>query len=96
MPRTGWPCMTFGWTDGCRRKRQGARRRWTATAVEDSLRRLGTDTIDLYESHDPDPATPIEETLGALDQLVAQGKVREIGRSNFSGEQIDEAAHVAA
>ena len=77
-------------------ERQGASARWIATAVEDSLRRLGTDTIDLYQLHHPDPATPIEETLGALDQLVGQGKVREIGCSNFSGEQIDDAAHVAA
>jgi aryl-alcohol dehydrogenase-like predicted oxidoreductase len=62
-----------------------------AEAVEGSLRRLGTDRIDLYQQHGPDPAVPIEETLTALDRLVRDGKVREIGNSNFSGEQIDEA-----
>jgi aryl-alcohol dehydrogenase-like predicted oxidoreductase len=64
-------------------------------AVEGSLRRLGTDRIDLYQQHGPDPNVPIEETLGALDQLVQAGKVREIGNSNFSGEQIDEAEGVS-
>jgi len=69
----------------------GASARWVAEAVEGSLRRLGTDRIDLYQQHGPDPNVPIEETLGALDQLVRAGKVRETGNSNFSGEQIDEA-----
>ncbi len=69
----------------------GASARWVAEAVEGSLRRLGTDRIDLYQQHGPDPNVPIEETLEALDQLVRAGKVREIGNSNFSGEQIDEA-----
>ncbi len=54
-------------------------------AVEQSLRRLRTDYIDLYQIHTPDPATPIEETLTALGDLVAEGKVRYIGHSNFSG-----------
>jgi aryl-alcohol dehydrogenase-like predicted oxidoreductase len=75
---------------------KGASARWIAAAVEDSLRRLQTDRIDLYQLHFPDPTTPIEETLGALDRLVRDGKVREIGCSNFSAEQIDEAASIAA
>jgi aryl-alcohol dehydrogenase-like predicted oxidoreductase len=73
----------------------GASARWVAEAVEGSLRRLGTDRIDLYQQHGPDPNVPIEETLEALDRLVRAGKVREIGNSNFSGEQIDEAASVS-
>ena len=66
----------------------GASRRWIVQAVEDSLRRLGTDRIDLYQLHAPDAETPIEETLAALDDLVKAGKVREIGNSNFDGAQI--------
>jgi aryl-alcohol dehydrogenase-like predicted oxidoreductase len=73
----------------------GASPRWIRQAVEDSLRRLGTDRIDLYQLHRPDPEVPIAETLGALDDLVRAGKVREIGHSNFSGEQVDEAEQVA-
>jgi aryl-alcohol dehydrogenase-like predicted oxidoreductase len=73
----------------------GASARWVAEAVEGSLRRLGTDRIDLYQQHGPDPNVPIEETLEALDRLVRDGKVREIGNSNFSGAQIDEAEAVA-
>ena len=57
-------------------------------AAEDSLRRLGTDRIDLYQLHQPDPTVPIADTLGALDELVRAGKVREIGCSNFSAEQL--------
>ncbi|HEX5096241.1 MAG TPA: aldo/keto reductase [Acidimicrobiia bacterium] len=72
-------------------ERKGAAPAYIARAVEDSLCRLGTDRIDLYQLHAPDPATPIEETLGALDELVRAGKVREIGCSNFSAEQIEEA-----
>jgi aryl-alcohol dehydrogenase-like predicted oxidoreductase len=64
-------------------------------AVEHSLRRLRTDYIDLYQIHTPDPVTPIEETLSALGELVAEGKVRYIGHSNFSGWQIAEAAAAA-
>ncbi|HET6953260.1 MAG TPA: aldo/keto reductase, partial [Acidimicrobiales bacterium] len=75
---------------------RGAGARWVAAAVEGSLRRLGTDRIDLYQQHVPDPAVPIEETLGALDALVQAGKVREIGNSNFSSSQIDAAAEVSA
>jgi aryl-alcohol dehydrogenase-like predicted oxidoreductase len=73
----------------------GAGARWVAEAVEGSLRRLGTDRIDLYQQHAPDPNVPIDETLQALDRLVRDGKVREIGNSNFSGEQIDEAESVS-
>jgi aryl-alcohol dehydrogenase-like predicted oxidoreductase len=65
-------------------------------AVTESLRRLQTDHIDLYQLHTPDPVTPIEETLAALDELVTEGKVRYIGHSNFSGWQIADAAHLAA
>ena len=64
-------------------------------AVERSLRRLRTDYIDLYQIHMPDPATPIEETLAALSDLVTQGKVRYIGHSNFAGWQLAEAAGAA-
>jgi aryl-alcohol dehydrogenase-like predicted oxidoreductase len=64
-------------------------------AAEASLRRLQTDRIDLYQYHRPDAATPIEETLGTLDELVDEGKVREIGCSNFSAAQLAEAAEVA-
>ena len=60
-------------------------------AVDDSLLRLGTDRIDLYQLHTPDPQVPIEETLGALDELVKAGKVREVGCSNFSAGQLREA-----
>lgn len=74
----------------------GARgsRRYIVRAVEASLRRLGTDWIDLYQFHTPDPLTPIEETLGALDDLVTSGKVRYIGHSNRAGWQIAEAEFV--
>jgi aryl-alcohol dehydrogenase-like predicted oxidoreductase len=66
--------------------------RW---AVEQSLRRLGTDRIDLYQMHAPDPATPIEETLEALAELVEEGKVGHIGSSNFDVGQLEEADRVA-
>ncbi|MDN3937073.1 aldo/keto reductase [Arthrobacter sp. YD4] len=74
----------------------GARgsRRYIIRAVEASLRRLGTDWIDLYQFHTPDPHTPIEETLDALNELVASGKVRYIGHSNRAGWQIAEAEYV--
>src|SRR5215212_4874972 len=64
--------------------RRGAKPDYVKQAVEASLRRLKTDYIDLYQLHQPDPETPIEDTLAALDQLVREGKVREIGCSNFS------------
>ncbi len=66
-------------------------RRYIRTAVEASLRRLGTDWIDLYQLHRPDPVTPIDETLAALDELVREGKVRYVGSSNFSGWQVVDA-----
>lgn len=69
----------------------GAARRYIIEAVEASLKRLQTDWIDLYQQHDPDPRTPIEETLRALDDLIRQGKVRYIGNSNFAGWQIADA-----
>ena len=69
-------------------QRQGARPDYVRQAVEDSLRRLGTDRIDLYQLHTPDPDVPIEDTLSALDELVRAGKVREIGCSNFSVDQL--------
>jgi len=71
--------------------RKGAHPDYVRHAVEDSLRRLGTDHIDLYQLHIPDPTVPIADTLGALDELVRAGKVREIGCSNFSAAQIGEA-----
>lgn len=71
--------------------RHGARPEYVRQAAEDSLRRLGTDHIDLYQIHQPDPNTPIADTLGALDELVQEGKVREIGCSNFTAAQIREA-----
>lgn len=74
---------------------QGGSRRWIMQAVEGSLRRLGTDYIDLYQMHRADDAVPIEETLRALDDLVRQGKVRYVGCSNFAAWQISEAAWTA-
>jgi aryl-alcohol dehydrogenase-like predicted oxidoreductase len=71
----------------------GARgsRRYVRTAVESSLRRLGTDYIDLYQIHSPDPVTPREETLAALTELVREGKVRYLGSSNYAGWQVIDA-----
>jgi len=69
----------------------GASSAYIRTAVEDSLSRLGTDRIDLYQLHVPDQKTPLPETLGTLGELVAEGKVREIGCSNFSADQLREA-----
>ncbi len=73
----------------------GGSRKYIVQACEDSLRRLGTDYIDLYQIHNPDPRTPIEETLRALDDLVRSGKVRYIGHSNFASWQTVEAHYVA-
>ncbi|MEU7560246.1 aldo/keto reductase [Streptomyces eurythermus] len=70
---------------------RGGSRRWIIRAVENSLRRLGTDHIDLYQVHRPSPDTDVSETLGALTDLVRQGKVRYIGSSSYSGSQIVEA-----
>ncbi|MEO8224015.1 MAG: aldo/keto reductase, partial [Gammaproteobacteria bacterium] len=71
---------------------RGGSRRWIMAAVEGSLRRLGSDYIDLYQMHIADPAVPIEETLRALDDLVHQGKVRYLGCSNYAAWQIGDAA----
>src|SRR3954447_20854348 len=78
---------------GINGKDYGARgsRGYIVRAVEASLRRLGTDHIDLYQMHTPDPATPIDETLSALNDLVRTGKVRYLGNSNFAGWQIADA-----
>jgi aryl-alcohol dehydrogenase-like predicted oxidoreductase len=70
----------------------GATPAYARTSLEASLRRLGTDHVDLYQLHYPDPKTPIAETLGALGELVAEGKVREIGCSNFDAAMLEEAA----
>ena len=76
-------------------EKKGASRRYIMAAVEASLKRLKTDWIDLYQVHRPDPLTPIEETLRALDDLVRAGKVRYIGCSNFSAAQMVEAQWTA-
>jgi len=74
--------------------KEGAQPAYIRQAAEDSLRRLGTDHIDLYQIHKPDTSTPIADTLGALDQLVKAGQVREIGCSNFSAAHLREASEV--
>jgi aryl-alcohol dehydrogenase-like predicted oxidoreductase len=74
---------------------EGLSRRWIIQACEQSLRRLQTDYIDLYQAHQWDPATPIEETLSAFDSLVRAGKVRYIGVSNFTGWQLERSLQVA-
>jgi aryl-alcohol dehydrogenase-like predicted oxidoreductase len=76
-------------------RRQGGSRRYVLEAIEASLKRLKTDWIDVYYYHRPDPTTPFEETLRALDELVRQGKVRHIGCSNFSAAQIAQAQRAA-
>jgi len=77
-------------------KLKGASRRYIMAAVEDSLRRLKTDWIDLYQIHQPDPLTPIEETLRTLDDLVRSGKVRYIGCSNYAAWQVAQAQETSA
>jgi aryl-alcohol dehydrogenase-like predicted oxidoreductase len=74
---------------------RGGSRRWIITEVENSLRRAGTDWIDLYQVHRPDPETDVEETLGALTDLVRQGKIRYIGSSSYSAGEIVEAQWTA-
>jgi aryl-alcohol dehydrogenase-like predicted oxidoreductase len=74
---------------------RGNSRRWIMRAVEDSLRRLGTDWIDLYQIHRPEPDTDVEETLGALSDLVHQGKVRHVGSSTFPPSRVVEAQWAA-
>jgi len=85
----------FGMKMGDGPHKSGGSRKYIMSAVEDSLRRLDTDYIDLYQLHRPDPETPIDETLRALDDLVRSGKVRYIGNSNFAGWQAAEAHYVA-
>jgi aryl-alcohol dehydrogenase-like predicted oxidoreductase len=75
--------------------RTGLSPRWIAQSVEDSLKRLGTDHIDLYQAHRPDPSVPIAETLGAFQRLIEQGKVRAIGASNYDATQLAEALDAA-
>ncbi|MFI8189966.1 aldo/keto reductase [Streptomyces sp. NPDC085946] len=77
------------------RNRSGNSRRWITRAVEDSLRRLRTDWIDLYQVHRPDYSTDVEETLGVLTDLVRQGKIRAFGCSSFPVEDIVDSHHVA-
>ena len=75
--------------------RKGLAKTYIPQAVEDSLRRLQTDYIDLYQSHDDDPETPLEETLEAYDRLINQGKVRAIGASNYSAQRLAESLEVS-
>jgi aryl-alcohol dehydrogenase-like predicted oxidoreductase len=75
--------------------RKGLSKNYILQAVEDSLRRLQTDYIDLYQSHADDPQTPLEETLEAYDQLIKQGKVRAIGASNFSAQRLAESLEIS-
>lgn len=86
----------FGAPFGEDPEQRGGSPRWIARAVERSLKRLSTDRIDLYQMHVPDSDVPIEDTLEALNALVEEGKVLEIGCSNFSGPQIDEAIDTSA
>jgi aryl-alcohol dehydrogenase-like predicted oxidoreductase len=75
---------------------KGLSRRWIRQAVHDSLRRLQTDRIDLYQSHDDDTTTPLEESLGAFAELIAEGKVRAIGASNYAAPRLAEALATSA
>ncbi|MEU5808919.1 aldo/keto reductase [Streptomyces sp. NPDC047718] len=77
------------------RNRSGNSRRWIVRAVEDSLRRLDTEWIDLYQVHRPDPTTDVEETLSVLGDLVRAGKIRAFGCSTFPAEELVEAHHTA-
>ncbi len=86
----------FGMPVGGDPKKRGGSRKWIMQAVEDSLGRLKTDYIDLYQHHQPDADTPVDETLRALDDLVTQGKVRYLGCSNYNGWQIADADWTAA
>jgi aryl-alcohol dehydrogenase-like predicted oxidoreductase len=75
--------------------KKGLSKAYILRAAEDSLRRLKTDVIDLYQSHTDDPETPIEETLGAYAELIAQGKVRAIGASNFKADRLAKALEIS-
>ena len=81
----------FGWPGEAPGQQAGGSKHYLYQAIENSLRRLKTDYIDLYQFHRPDPSTPLDETLEAMSDLVRTGKVRYIGTSNFSGWQIGEA-----
>jgi aryl-alcohol dehydrogenase-like predicted oxidoreductase len=85
----------FGSHPNADQERGGNSARWARTALEDSLRRLNVEYVDLYQVHFPDPTVPIAETLGVLDEAVRAGKVREIGCCNFSGEMLLDAAREA-
>lgn len=74
---------------------KGLKKSYIFQAVEDSLRRLQTDHIDLYQSHEDDPSTPLEETMGAFGELIQQGKVRAIGASNYTADRLAEALQVS-
>jgi aryl-alcohol dehydrogenase-like predicted oxidoreductase len=87
--------LVFPLGDDADPNRRGASRRWIVQAVEDSLRRLDTDYIDLYQVHRPTPETELEETLGALDDLVHAGKVRYVGHSTYPASLIVEAQWTA-
>jgi aryl-alcohol dehydrogenase-like predicted oxidoreductase len=91
--RSCWPPSSAPDMGGANGPDWGVRgsRRYIRLAVENSLRRLGTDWIDLYQLHTPDPRTPVEETLAALTELVAEGKVRYVGSSNLAGWQVVDA-----
>jgi len=75
--------------------KQGGSRDYIRGAIEASLRRLQTDVIDLYQHHRPDPSTPLEETVGALDELVSEGKIRAYGTSNYEPETLRRAKAIA-
>ena len=85
----------FGWEMDDTGVKVGAARGYVVKAVEDSLRRLRTDYIDLYQLHKTDPRTPVEETLRALDDLLRAGKIRYVGCSNFAAWQLADAAWIA-
>ena len=94
--RDDWIVMTkFGFPMGAGAGRAGGSRAYIRRAVEASLRRLGTDYIDVYQIHRPDPATPVEETMSALHDLVTAGRVRYIGCSNYAGWQVAESNGIA-
>jgi aryl-alcohol dehydrogenase-like predicted oxidoreductase len=86
----------FGSKPNALGEKSGASRGYILAEAEESLRRLRTNYTELYQIHYPDPKTPIEETLRALDDLVASGKVRYAGCSNFSAQQLQDAEHAAA
>ena len=94
--RDRWVVMTkFAHPMGEGPSSSGASRGYVRKAIEASLRRLGTDYIDVYQVHTPDPKTPMEETMAALHELVVEGKVRYLGCSNYAGWQIAESNWIA-